>query len=286
MKKLIVLLLSLPMILIAIPANSNTDEKVIAIIDTYVDSSKFNNIIHEVCITTNKSCLNNDNFMEGKNAANVLPTDLTAKDIEHGHEMARIATMANESTKIVFIRIANINRWPNFNAIHRSDLHLALALKWINENYSKYSIDAVSISQARINFPQGTCPINIEMSSYINNLYNNNVLTFAGVGNWRRHNHTAFPACLDNVIGIGATDLRKNVYHFSHTGIGVDFYGLGRIMVDDKAVLGTSVATPHVASIWINKFKGSPSEQYEQASNSAFIYTDSRLNRSYNTIER
>ena len=53
------------------------DEKVIAIIDTEIDSSKFSNIIHEVCTVSDKSCSNKTNFQEGPGAAHATSQDRT-----------------------------------------------------------------------------------------------------------------------------------------------------------------------------------------------------------------
>ena len=268
MKKIIsIILVALLTMSNTVQSNANTDQKVVAILDTYVDSSISDRIIHEVCTVLNSSCLNNSSFMEGKGAANVLPSDLSAKGIEHGPQMAAIALQANPNTKVVFIRIHNVNRYPNLNAIYASDDSIAEALKWVVKNASKYSIDSVSISQARTNFPKGSCPKNESIESSVQSLKMMSIPVFAGAGNRGWWDRTAFPACSTDVIGVGSSG-KKFILGTSNMGIGVDFYSLGTVQLkslNNILVVGTSVATAHIASVWINKYSGTWQEQYALA---------------------
>ena len=254
----------------AITSNATEDQKVVAILDTYVNSLMSDRIIHEVCSVLDRSCLNNSSFMEGKGAANVLPSDLTAKGIEHGPQMAATALQANPNTKIVFIRIHNVHRYPTFNAIYASDESIARGLKWVSENASKYSIDSVSISQARNNFAKGICPNNTEVSKYVQLLKSMSIPVFAGAGNGGWWDRTGFPACSTDVIGVGSSN-GEFVLGTSNMGLGVDFYSIGTIQLpqlNNIRVSGTSVATAYIASVWVNKFSGSWDEQYVSANNS------------------
>lgn len=243
------------------------DEKVVAVLDTYVNSAITKQVIHEVCTTTNKSCLNGSNFMEGVGAANVLQSDLSANGIQHGQYMASTVAQANPNTKIVFIRIHNVNRYKDFNAIYANDESIIRGLKWVYENAQKYSIDAVSISQARHNFPQGTCPKNINLDSYVSKLKDMSIPVFAGVGNGGWWNRTGFPACADNVIGVGSSS-DKYTMGTSNMGDKVDFFSIGYVQLkslNNIGVSGTSVATAYISSVWVNKFSGSWDAQYSTA---------------------
>ena len=254
----------------AITSNATQDQKVVAILDTYVDSSMSDRIIYEVCSVLDRSCLNNSSFMEGKGAANVLPSDFTAKNIGHGPQMAATALEANPNTKVVFIRIHNVHRYPTFNAIYASDESIARGLQWVVNNAEKFSIDSVSISQARHNFAKGTCPTNSKIEASVQSLKSMSIPVFAGVGNGGWWNRTGFPACSTDVIGIGSSN-GEVVLGTSNMGLGVDFYSIGTIQLpqfNNIRVNGTSVATAYIASAWINKFSGSWDEQYASANNS------------------
>lgn len=251
-------------------SNANENQKVVAILDTYVNSSMSDRIIHEVCTVLDNSCLNNSNFMEGKGAANVLPTDLTAKGIEHGPQMAATALQANLNTKIVFVRIHNVHRYPTFKAIYASDQSIANGLKWVSENASKYGIDSVSISQARTNFSKGTCPTNSSIEQYVQTLKSMSIPVFAGAGNGGWWDRTGFPACSKDIIGVGSSNGQVTL-GTSNMGIGVDFFSIGTIelsALNNIRVSGTSIATAYLASSWINKFNGTWQEQYDSANRS------------------
>jgi hypothetical protein len=69
MKK-IVGIISLALCAVFVPPAVAVDEKVIAVIDTAIDSSKNGSIVYEVCFTL-KTCPNGTNFQEGKGASNV-----------------------------------------------------------------------------------------------------------------------------------------------------------------------------------------------------------------------
>jgi hypothetical protein len=198
MKKIMIVLISAALSFIAIPANSNTDEKVVAIIDTAVRSSQFPNIIHEVCITRNSSCLNNQTFMEGKGSGAVREDQFSISGIDHGNFMVDAAVKANSNTKVVFIRITDVNSNRTLSTQAQS---LINAMQWVVNNRSKFSIDAVSISQVST-----TCNLSSPIQTHINSLHAKHVPTFAAVGNNRFTDKVAFPACLPNVLGIAGTD--------------------------------------------------------------------------------
>lgn len=269
MKKLIAFVLALTLLnSFYTSAQANEDVKVVAILDTQVDSSMSNRIIHEVCITLNRSCLNNTNFMEGKGAAGVLPAHRSIVGMEHGQQMAATALQANQNTKIVFVRIYETNRGSKGNLSGSSNQHIALGLEWVYKNAQKYSIDAVSISQENANKDK-TCPINQAATFYISNLKAMNIFVFAAAGNGGWWNKPVFPSCVSDVIGVGATNANgDDVWGQSNMGSYVDFFSIGEISLlnlNNIKPAGTSVASAYLASVWINKFSGTWSDQYKMA---------------------
>lgn len=242
------------------------DEKVIAIIDTAIDSSKFKNIVYEVCFTGNATCPNNSNFQEGTGAANV--SNWNATGMGHGYNIVYSAVKTNPDIKIVFIRISNLGpaRTPIAFNEGRS---LDNAIDWVAKNASKYSIDAVSISQSRSNFAAGTCPSNPVFESSVNALIKLNVATFVATGNDSLKNSIGFPSCVAGVNPVGALDPLGNVASFSNNSPKVKIFAngcleySGNICVKTpdfagvmRATSGTSVATPVAVTKLVTRWNG------------------------------
>jgi hypothetical protein len=257
MKKIILTIVSAIMLTTYIsPAKAN-DQKVVAIIDTAVDVSKFDNIIYEVCFTLN-TCPNGGNFMEGPGSANV--SNFSVNGMSHGSNLVSVSRYTDPNVKIVFIRISDLNVYPKFSAIHTSGSSLERALDWVSKNAIKYSIDAVSISQARTNFPAGTCPASPSAENSVKKLLDIKVPTFAGSGNDGFKNKIAWPACVPGIYPVGALGPNGTIASYSNTTSQVkvlangcpaysgnhcvkilDYMGVMRVMS------GTSIATPTAA---------------------------------------
>ena len=91
MKKVLLALLSITIAFTAMQPSQAEDQKVLAIIDSAIDSTKFNSIIHEVCFTTAKSmaCPNGELFMEGPKAAAAHGSEARPRPDEHQHPEGR-----------------------------------------------------------------------------------------------------------------------------------------------------------------------------------------------------
>lgn len=203
MKKLVTVALSAVLVLLAVEPVHAQDQKVLAIIDTAVDSAKIPSVIYEACFTVNRSCPNGLGFMEGVGSANskVWPTSIR-NGTYHGHNMTQAALAINPNIKIVFVRIADITASGNSGNQPQS---LSLAIDWVSKNASKYSIDAVSISQS------GTsknnllaCSSDVKTINAISSLNAQNIPTFAATGNNKSKTIVGFPSCVSGVIGVGA----------------------------------------------------------------------------------
>lgn len=252
-------------------AADTSPKKTIAIIDTAIDSSKIPQVIYEACINDNSSCPNGTSFQEGVGSANVPTVAWTLNGMSHGYEVTQAALVANPNLNIVFVRITNFtNATKNYGPyIHKSGASLANAVKWVAANAKKLNISAVSISQDRENFPVGTCPADDVFSAAVQSLKTQNVPVLAGVGNSGTVNRPGFPACLPDVIGVGAATPTGQIYYFSNVGPGVDLMSLGRTNIigmngSTQAVMGTSIATPWAAALWIKNFNGTYADQMTQ----------------------
>jgi hypothetical protein len=203
MKKLIIVALSAVLALMAVEPAHAQDQKVLAIIDTAVDSTKIPSVIYEACFTVNRSCPNGLGFMEGIGSANsrVWPA-VILNDTYHGHNMTQAALAINSSIKIVFVRIADITAQGNSSNQPQS---LSSAIDWVSKNASKYSIDAVSISQSGTSTNNLlACNSDLQTINAVASLNAQNIPTFAATGNNGSQTIVGFPSCVNGVVGVGA----------------------------------------------------------------------------------
>lgn len=230
-----------------------SDNKVLVIIDTAIDSTKVP-VLHEVCFTA-KTCPNGTSFQEGPGAANV--SNWKVRGIDHGYNLTQAAINTAPDVKIIFIRIADLNVFKTSSSMHTAGASMARAIQWVSENAEKYSIDAVSISQSRINFAAGTCPTDTVFSSAVQTLKAKNIPTYAATGNNKRTNQVGFPSCVTDVVGVGATKPSGGLASYTNSGPGMDITFIGNANVKsykgfDITITGTSVAAPMAAAQYVS----------------------------------
>jgi hypothetical protein len=268
MKKALLALLSAVLLITLTQPAQAEDQKVLAIIDTAIDSNKVPSVIHEVCFTENSSCINNQKFMEGKGAAasKVWPTSVHNATY-HGHNVTQVALFVDPTIKIVFVRVANITALGNSGVTTNT---LTLGMDWVSKNAAKYGIDAVSISQSSISKNNldactgvGTLKNEgIRAINAISTLNTSGVPVFVGTGNDSSYTVVGFPSCVNGAIGVGAikpslTELSS----FTNRGPGLDVVALPSAKIKnfrgtEVEASGTSVSTPLAAAKYI-KSKGS-----------------------------
>jgi hypothetical protein len=264
MKKIVVILASIVMSVVAIQPVQAQDQKVLAIIDTAIDSSRIPNVIHEVCFTYNNTCNNKAGYDEGQGSARI--NDWKIKGALHGFSMAQVAVQADPNVKIVFIRISDEKVYDTFSIIRNDGGSLARAIDWVSNNTAKFNIKAVSISQSRSNFPVGTCPSDALFESSVKKLKLQNVPTFVATGNDGKKNQIGFPACVSGVYSVAGTDANNNIVRSSNVNATTsllastcfsfnrdacvetrDYFGVMR------PIVGTSTATVLAATLAISK---------------------------------
>lgn len=267
MKKIVALIAVLFSVVVPVQSQA-ADQKVIAVIDTAINSDKVQSVIHEVCFTDalDMVCPNGQFFMEGKGAAvsKTWPTSINNATY-HGHNMTQVALSVDPDVKIVFVRVANITALGNSGVTAKT---LSLGLEWVSKNAEKYSIDAVSISQSsssknNIDACSGTGELKDDGLRAINAvslLGLSNVPVFAGTGNNSNAKTivpVGFPACINQAIGVGA--VRPNLAEFApytNRGIGLDVVSLGNWDIKNYkgtsvTITGTSVSTAIAASSYV-----------------------------------
>lgn len=119
----------------------------IAIVDSGFDSSIFSgNVIQEVCVTAGGGCNNRTGFEIGPGSAGYKSAlhSRHAEDWAHGNLMAQTIIAQNSDVKLVLIRNSKIYGTAMLPGTEKD---LQVALKWVQDNASKYNIVGVSVSR-------------------------------------------------------------------------------------------------------------------------------------------
>lgn len=255
MKKTLIAVLAALTIFAPMQIAKAADQRVVAIIDTAIDSSKNTSVVYEVCFTQNKSCPNKTNFMEGKGSANssIWPTSML-NPVYHGHSMVSASVKTNPNIKIVFIRIADIT---SSGGSLNSGQSLSQAMDWVSKNALTYSIDAISVSQSRVNWT--TCPTDLVISNAIKSLETQSIPTFVATGNDRLTDKVGFPACVDGAVGVGAMTAKGDMLSaVTNRGPGLDVVAVGDMEITryngtSAPMSGTSVANVVAATKYVGQ---------------------------------
>lgn len=264
MKKTLLAILSALFVINTVQPVQANDDRVLAIIDTAINSNNFPQIIHEVCFTTvkskivsqNMSCPNGELFMEGKGAASApWPTSVNNATY-HGDAMVKSALTVNPNLKIVFIRFNDVTSLGNSRGDAKA---LALAFDWVSKNASKYSIDALSISQSSVSAGNlALCTKDTVTINAVASLNANNIPVFVAVGNDRRRDVVGFPSCVNGVIGVGALGNATQLEAATNTGPGLDMVAPGSVQItkyngSPTSTAGSSVATAVSAASYVSR---------------------------------
>jgi len=264
MKKTLLALLSIAIAFTAVAPAQAQDERVLAIIDSAINSNNFPSIIHEVCFTTvkstnpkeNMSCPNGELFMEGKGAASAPWPASVNNATYHGDSMVKAALTVNPNLKIVFVRFNDVTSLGN----SRGDVKaLASAINWVSQNAAKYSIDALSISQSSVSAGNLALCTNDKVTvNAVASLTANNVPVFVATGNDRRRDVVGFPSCVNGAIGVGALGNATQLEAATNTGPGLDMVAPGKVRItkyngSPTDTAGSSVATVVSAASYVNR---------------------------------
>ena len=268
MKKILFSVLAATLMLTVTQPAQAEDQKVLAIIDSAINSNNFPSIIQEACFTANDSfalnvggsvlCPNGSTFMEGKGAAGntIWPVSVN-NAVYHGDTMVKSALTVNPNLKIVFVRISNLDKTGGINAF--SNRTIELALDWVSKNASKYSIDAVSVSQSSVNpLVLNRCSSDTVTINAVASLTSNNVPVFVATGNDRRQDVVGFPSCVKGAVGVGALGSATQLEKATNTGPGLDMVAASNVKItkyngSELKTAGTSVATAIAAASYVNR---------------------------------
>jgi hypothetical protein len=271
MKKTLLALLSAVLLITVVQPAQAEDQRVLAIIDSAINSNNFPSIIQEACFTASDEfalnvggsvlCPNGKTFMEGKGSAgnSVWPASIN-NAVYHGDTMVKSALTVNPNLKIVFVRISNLDKTGGINTF--SNRTIDLALDWVSKNTAKYSIDAVSVSQSSV-VPAvlNRCLNDTVTIGAISSLTSNNVPVFVATGNDKRKDVVGFPSCVSGAIGVGALGNAAQLEAATNTGPGLDMVALTGVKIPKynrpintaEPVYGSSVATAIASASYVNR---------------------------------
>lgn len=250
------------------PAAQATAPKTLVIIDSGISADLpwvQEMLVEEACFIEFGRCPNGSNMMVGKGSAALPIAAIKDKTMSHGTQMASVAYEINPSTKLVMIRIVGMSAKGFANTY--TTKAVTSALNWVNLNAERLNVGAVSVSVGRA-YTEPTCPIETELQAQVRNLASKNIPVVAATGNGSNRFKVDYPACVPEVIAIGATDRRYTlrgiqgwiypIMLISNQGLDLDFYTLGRYTTTDafgnKTVsLGTSSSTAAFATYLVKQ---------------------------------
>ena len=242
----------------ATPVAATQTPKSLVIIDTGISSQVTSlnaSIIDEACFIEFGKCPNGLNNMFGPGAATIDPAIVKDRTLSHGTQMTSVAVQIDPVLKVVMIRVVGVSP-KGFANTYRTRV-ITKALEWVNQNASRLNVGAVSISLGRT-YSQSQCPIESDLQQQIIDLAKKDIPVIAAAGNGSSRVKIDYPACIPQVISIGATDTRYSsrgttgwiypVMAISNSSADLDYFTLGRFETTNvfgmKSVqLGTSVST-------------------------------------------
>lgn len=282
MKKVLLSVLAATLMLTVTSPAQAEDQRVLAIIDSAINSNNFPAIIHEVCFTA-KSILNNNHeascpnkqyFMEGKGSASATWPKSINDPTYHGDSMVKAALATDPNIKIVFIRFNNVNSTTGSNALGGTPEALIAAIDWVSKNAEKYSIDALSISQSGVSTDLKTkqkvlhpACTDTSTANAVSQLNVKNIPTFAATGNDGLENLVGFPACIPGVIGVGAMGSPTQFEKATNRGPGLDMVAFGKVRITKyngsvTDIAGSSGATVVSSASYVSKNTGKTFTEY------------------------
>ena len=231
--------------------------------------------------------------MEGVGAANLPATKNSTFD--HGSFMQSIVLKINPAARIIPIRI--IGMTAAGNPYIYSLASVKMALDWVVANQGKYNIKVVNISEGRI-FPG--CKVPAGLGEDVSALKAAGVAVVAATGNDSNRTEMMSPACLTDVISVGATDnpdpgvsgitwdpkAKPYIARYSDGNSQTTFYTNARYNVTKldgttKFMVGTSNASAALASWWLLNLKATYADTLASLKSSAGTASNEWLSGSY-----
>ena len=246
--------------------------RAVAVIDTGVDSKHGffartgggHRVVAEACRAASKDCPNGTD-----GAGSAAPLKVGSGVDPHGTHVAGIIAGSNRwgaphrgmAPEADLLAVQAFSTDPSGVATART-WHLIDALDWVYKQRSKHRIVAVNLSLGGSKTYAGTCDGHADFGSLgtdffeaVARLRSAGIVTVAAAGNAPNGatDGMSFPACLSNVLAVGATTEKDRVADFSHLSHETDLVAPGVSIVSAVpgggfgTMSGTSMATPMAA---------------------------------------
>ncbi|MEE8386801.1 MAG: IPTL-CTERM sorting domain-containing protein [Dehalococcoidia bacterium] len=236
---------------------------VVAIIDSGLDTDHddlTDDLLLEECFLDDDGsidgfgrCPNGSDRQSGAGAAE--------DDAGHGTHVTGIVTSNGTQSSVgaapdAGIVALKVTAGPTFSGVFAFFSEVVAALDFIINN-PQHGVQVINMSIGTFALFTGDCDnstaFNMAGAAAINTLRTNGVIAFASAGNDSAGTHMTSPACLSNVVSVGATDNADNVAAFSNSNASTDVFAPGVGVVSaalansTTTASGTSMASPHAA---------------------------------------
>lgn len=239
------------------------DDVVVAILDSGIDSDHpdlADALVAEACFGDNNSSIDGVGFCPG-GGDRETGSGSGEDDAGHGTHVAGIVASNGTvsgvgvapNVDIVSIKISDN---CSFSGCFYGFSEVVAALDYIINN-PQLGVQVINMSIGTNALYNGTCDgadaNAMAGAAAVNTLRNNGVTTFASAGNDSSGTQMPLPACIGNVVSVGAVDNNDNVAVFSNSNATTDIFAPG-VSITSLAIgggttgaSGTSMSSPHAA---------------------------------------
>ena len=236
---------------------------VVAVLDSGIDTDHDNladNLLAEACFADDDGtidgvgrCPNGSDRQTGPGAAE--------DDAGHGTHVSGIVTSNGTLGSVGVAPDAGIvavkfTYGPSFSGAFQFYSELVAALNYVINN-PQLNVQVINMSVGTNALYNGDCDnsnaSNLAGAAAINTLRANGVTTFASAGNNSSSTQMSSPACLSNVISVGASDNSDVEASFTNSNASTDIFAPGVNVISSVPgnttgnASGTSMSSPHAA---------------------------------------
>lgn len=255
---------------------------VVAVIDSGLDTDHSNladRLVAEACFADSDFAVNGiGNCPDGSD--NQIGPGAAEDDAGHGtHVTGIVASNGSQggvgvAPDVQFVAV-KVTNGPSFRGRFLSFSQVIAGLDYIID-HPELNIRIINMSLGTDLLYAGECDdgtsFNMAGAAAINRLRENGVVAFASAGNRGSSTEMPSPACLRNVIAVGASDDNDNPASFTNSNDSTDIFAPGVDVISSGlrnsliSVSGTSMASPHAAgcaALLIERGEASTPQQIE-----------------------
>lgn len=237
---------------------------VVAILDSGIDTDNpdlADAVVHQACFGNRVGGIDGVGFCPGGSDRRVGP-GAAEDDAGHGTHVAGIvasngiisAPGVAPAASIVAIKVTDN---CSFSGCFYAFSEIVAALDYIITNNATLGVQVINMSLGTGALFTGACDnaaaFTMAGAAAVNTLRSMGVITFASAGNSGSPTQMGAPACLSNVVSVGATNNLDVVAPFSNSNATTDIFAPGVGIVSDSrtgglvTASGTSMSSPHAA---------------------------------------